>query len=238
MWMHVLKWIISAIYFQRLIGRYIWIHRAVLTAFGLSNRNVFLLWGGIGHYCPTLEGWTVFASSESNFLKFVRFDGHIFFFNLVIFIPDLVLFSFPTVAHEHLKERGIFGIAPPPPGVNPADYYHQMTLLASHPSPYGELLLQGGAVGAGGHLHDYLTPMDGKWLPNELYFWLFALFRSVKPNLRNVFEAILLVSSEHRCPQTWSIGITDQPLKKCNISEIIFSLKFKLWARSFHLNKP
>ncbi|PIO27593.1 hypothetical protein AB205_0095330 [Aquarana catesbeiana] len=106
------------------------------------------------------------------------------------------------VAHEHLKERGIFGIAPPPPGVNPADYYHQMTLLASHPSPYGELLLQGGAVGAGGHLHDYLTPMDGKWLPNELYFWLFALFRSVKPNLRNVFEAILLVSSEHRCPQT------------------------------------
>ncbi|XP_072274022.1 zinc finger protein GLI2 [Pyxicephalus adspersus] len=64
------------------------------------------------------------------------------------------------VAHEHLKERGIFGIAPPPPGVNPTDYYHQMTLLASHPSPYGELLLQGGAAGAGSHLHDYLTPMD------------------------------------------------------------------------------
>ncbi|XP_063790101.1 zinc finger protein GLI2 [Pseudophryne corroboree] len=64
------------------------------------------------------------------------------------------------VAHEHLKERGIFGIAPPPPGVNPADYYHQMTLLASHPSPYGELLLQSGAVGPPSHLHDYLTPMD------------------------------------------------------------------------------
>ncbi|XP_077129402.1 zinc finger protein GLI2 isoform X1 [Ranitomeya variabilis] len=64
------------------------------------------------------------------------------------------------VAHEHLKERGIFGIAPPPPGVNPADYYHQMTLLAGHPSPYGELLLQTGAAGSVGHLHDYLTPMD------------------------------------------------------------------------------
>ncbi|XP_068102251.1 zinc finger protein GLI2 [Hyperolius riggenbachi] len=64
------------------------------------------------------------------------------------------------VAHEHLKERGVFGIAPPPPGVSPADYYHQMTLLASHPSPYGELLLQGGAMGAASHLHDYLTPMD------------------------------------------------------------------------------
>ncbi|XP_075037244.1 zinc finger protein GLI2 [Mixophyes fleayi] len=64
------------------------------------------------------------------------------------------------VAHEHLKERGIFGLAPPPPGVNPSDYYHQMALLASHPSPYGELLLQSGAAGAPGHLHDYLTPMD------------------------------------------------------------------------------
>ncbi|KAM3916809.1 LOW QUALITY PROTEIN: zinc finger protein GLI2 [Leptodactylus fuscus] len=63
-------------------------------------------------------------------------------------------------AHEHLKERGIFGIAPPPPGVNPADYYHQMTLLAGHPSPYGELLLQAGAAGSAPHLHDYLTPMD------------------------------------------------------------------------------
>ncbi|XP_069838534.1 zinc finger protein GLI2 [Dendropsophus ebraccatus] len=63
-------------------------------------------------------------------------------------------------AHEHLKERGIFGLAPPPPGVNPADYYHQMTLLAGHPSPYGELLLQSGAAGSAGHLHDYLTPMD------------------------------------------------------------------------------
>ncbi|XP_071978154.1 zinc finger protein GLI2 isoform X1 [Engystomops pustulosus] len=63
-------------------------------------------------------------------------------------------------AHEHLKERGIFGIAPPPPGVNPADYYHQMTLLAGHPSPYGELLIQAGAAGSAPHLHDYLTPMD------------------------------------------------------------------------------
>ncbi|XP_075685170.1 zinc finger protein GLI2 [Rhinoderma darwinii] len=63
-------------------------------------------------------------------------------------------------AHEHLKERGIFGIGPPPPGINPADYYHQMTLLARHPSPYGELLLQTGGAGSAGHLHDYLTPMD------------------------------------------------------------------------------
>ncbi|KAM8934734.1 zinc finger protein GLI2 isoform 2-T2 [Pelodytes ibericus] len=64
------------------------------------------------------------------------------------------------VAHEHLKERGIFGLAPPPPGTNPADYYHQMTLLAGHPSPYGELLMQTGAATTATHLHDYLTPMD------------------------------------------------------------------------------
>ncbi|MEE6488767.1 hypothetical protein FKM82_015363 [Ascaphus truei] len=64
------------------------------------------------------------------------------------------------VAHEHLKERGIFGLPPPPPGANPADYYHQMTLLASHPSPYGELLMQSGTVGTATHLHEYFTPMD------------------------------------------------------------------------------
>ncbi|KAM4698520.1 zinc finger protein GLI2 [Rhinophrynus dorsalis] len=63
------------------------------------------------------------------------------------------------VAHEHLKERGIFGLAPPPPGANPADYYHQMTLLASHPNPYGEILMQSGAANTATHLHEYLTPM-------------------------------------------------------------------------------
>ncbi|NWX83190.1 GLI2 protein, partial [Nothoprocta pentlandii] len=61
-------------------------------------------------------------------------------------------------AHEHLKERGLFGL--PPPGANPADYYHQMTLMASHPNPYGELLMPAGAAAGTAHLHDYLSPVD------------------------------------------------------------------------------
>ncbi|XP_036091909.1 zinc finger protein GLI2 isoform X4 [Rousettus aegyptiacus] len=62
------------------------------------------------------------------------------------------------VAHEHLKERGLFGL--PPTGTNPSDYYHQMTFMAGHPTPYGDLLMQpGGATGAP-HLHDYLNPVD------------------------------------------------------------------------------
>lgn len=66
----------------------------------------------------------------------------------------------PTVAHEHLKERGLFGL--PPTGTNPSDYYHQMTFMAGHPTPYGDLLMQpGGATGAP-HLHDYLNPVDGE----------------------------------------------------------------------------
>ncbi|XP_029461037.1 zinc finger protein GLI2 [Rhinatrema bivittatum] len=64
------------------------------------------------------------------------------------------------VAHEHLKERGLFGFPPPPPGANPADYYHHMTLMAAHQNPYGELLMQAGGVGSAAHLHDYLSPMD------------------------------------------------------------------------------
>ncbi|XP_068923001.1 zinc finger protein GLI2 isoform X1 [Petaurus breviceps papuanus] len=62
------------------------------------------------------------------------------------------------VAHEHLKERGLFGL--PPPGANPSDYYHQMTLMASHPGPYGDLLMQGGGAAGAPHLHDYLNPVD------------------------------------------------------------------------------
>ncbi|KAG7501724.1 zinc finger protein GLI2-like [Solea senegalensis] len=61
------------------------------------------------------------------------------------------------LAHEHLKDRGLFGLPPPPPGASPAEYYH---LMASHRSPYGELLMQGGGATAGAHLSDYITPID------------------------------------------------------------------------------
>lgn len=65
-----------------------------------------------------------------------------------------------AVAHEHLKERGLFGLPPPPPGATPADYYHLMT---GHRNPYGELLMQGaGAAAAAAHLPEYFTPVDGE----------------------------------------------------------------------------
>lgn len=73
--------------------------------------------------------------------------------------PPLSLPS--AVAHEHLKERGIFGLPPPPPGASPAEYYH---LMASHRSPYGELLMQGAGATAGAHLSDYMAPVDGESL--------------------------------------------------------------------------
>lgn len=62
------------------------------------------------------------------------------------------------MAHEHLKERGLFGLPPPPTGASPAEYYHLMT---SHRNPYGELLMQG-AGAAAAHLPEYITPMDGE----------------------------------------------------------------------------
>lgn len=65
-----------------------------------------------------------------------------------------------TVAHEHLKERGLFGL--PAPGTNPSDYYHQVTLMAGHPAPYGDLLVQSGGATSAPHLHDYLNPVDGE----------------------------------------------------------------------------
>uniref|UniRef100_A0A672Y8J3 GLI family zinc finger 2b n=1 Tax=Sphaeramia orbicularis TaxID=375764 RepID=A0A672Y8J3_9TELE len=62
------------------------------------------------------------------------------------------------LAHEHLKDRGLFGLAPPPPGTSPAEYYH---LMANHRSPYSELLMQGAGPTAGTHpLSDYISPID------------------------------------------------------------------------------
>ncbi|XP_076857857.1 zinc finger protein GLI2a [Brachyhypopomus gauderio] len=70
----------------------------------------------------------------------------------------------PDVAHEHLKERGLFGLPAPPPGTSPADYYHLMT---SHRSPYGELLMQTGtAATAAVHLPDYISPVDMSRFPS------------------------------------------------------------------------
>uniref|UniRef100_A0A8B9F0K8 C2H2-type domain-containing protein n=1 Tax=Amazona collaria TaxID=241587 RepID=A0A8B9F0K8_9PSIT len=48
----------------------------------------------------------------------------------------------------------------PADGANPADYYHQMTLMAGHPNPYGDLLMQSGGAASTAHLHDYLSPVD------------------------------------------------------------------------------
>ncbi|XP_066497228.1 zinc finger protein GLI2a [Hoplias malabaricus] len=70
------------------------------------------------------------------------------------------------VTHEHLKERGLFGLPPPPPGTNPAEYYQ---LMASHRSPYGELLMQTGAAAAAAaaaHLPDYISPVDMSRFPS------------------------------------------------------------------------
>ncbi|XP_037552425.1 zinc finger protein GLI2 [Nematolebias whitei] len=57
------------------------------------------------------------------------------------------------LAHEHLKERGLLGLPPPPS----AEYYH---LMASHRSPYSELLLQGAGGPGGAHLSDYFGPIE------------------------------------------------------------------------------
>lgn len=84
-------------------------------------------------------------------------------FSLIWANPDQLSLLL-TVAHEHLKERGLFGL--PPPGTNPSDYYHQMTLMAGHPAPYGDLLMQSGGAASAPHLHDYLNPVDGEyWAP-------------------------------------------------------------------------
>ncbi|XP_057192696.1 zinc finger protein GLI2a isoform X2 [Triplophysa rosa] len=67
----------------------------------------------------------------------------------------------PDVTHEHLKERSLFGLPPPPPGANPSEYYH---LITSHRSSYGDLLMQTGAAAA--HLPDYMSAVDMSRFPS------------------------------------------------------------------------
>lgn len=76
-------------------------------------------------------------------------------------LPVLQLSFLFSVTHEQLKERGLFGL-PPPPGTNPTDYYH---LMANHRSPYGELLMQTSAAAAATavHLPDYISPVDSEY---------------------------------------------------------------------------
>lgn len=92
---------------------------------------------------------------------------YVYFYNLNAFgqevhWPSRVHLPFCyAVTHEQLKERSLFGL-PPPPGTNPADYYH---LMANHRSPYGELLMQTGAAAAATavHLPDYISPVDSEY---------------------------------------------------------------------------
>uniref|UniRef100_G3U0V7 GLI family zinc finger 2 n=1 Tax=Loxodonta africana TaxID=9785 RepID=G3U0V7_LOXAF len=56
--------------------------------------------------------------------------------------------------------RGLSPADGPILGTNPSDYYHQMALMAGHPTPYGDLLMQSGGAAGAPHLHDYLTPVD------------------------------------------------------------------------------
>lgn len=86
-------------------------------------------------------------------------------------------FIYSAVAHEHLKERGLFGLPPPPPGTSPAEFYH---LMASHRSPYGDLLLQGAGASAGPHLSDYITPIDGE-CPGSLIPFMFECHLNTTP---------------------------------------------------------
>lgn len=51
----------------------------------------------------------------------------------------------------------------PHAGVSPAEYYHQMALLAGQRSPYADLLPSAATAGAGAIHMEYLHAMDSKW---------------------------------------------------------------------------
>ncbi|TRY88432.1 hypothetical protein DNTS_018865 [Danionella cerebrum] len=86
---------------------------------------------------------------------------------------SLTHFMHYTVAHEHLKERGLFGLPPAPPGATPADYYQ---LMMGQRNPYGDLLMHGAAAGTP-HLPEYFTALDERLKPPDSFYTdVFGLF--------------------------------------------------------------
>lgn len=51
----------------------------------------------------------------------------------------------------------------PHAGVSPAEYYHQMALLAGQRSPYADIIPSAASTGAGAIHMEYLHAMDSKW---------------------------------------------------------------------------
>lgn len=51
----------------------------------------------------------------------------------------------------------------PHAGVSPAEYYHQMALLAGQRSPYADIIPSAATAGAGAIHMEYLHAMDSKW---------------------------------------------------------------------------
>lgn len=50
----------------------------------------------------------------------------------------------------------------PHAGVSPAEYYHQMALLAGQRSPYADIIPSAATAGAGALHMEYLHAMDSK----------------------------------------------------------------------------
>ena len=59
--------------------------------------------------------------------------------------------------------------AAPHAGVSPAEYYHQMALLAGQRSPYADIIPSAATAGAGAIHMEYLHAMDSKWQGCLLY---------------------------------------------------------------------
>lgn len=51
----------------------------------------------------------------------------------------------------------------PHAGVSPAEYYHQMALLAGQRSPYADIIPSAATAGAGALHMEYLHAMDSEW---------------------------------------------------------------------------
>lgn len=70
--------------------------------------------------------------------------------------------SFLVTSFQLVTVLSLSSLLAPHAGVSPAEYYHQMALLAGQRSPYADILPSAATAGAGAIHMEYLHAMDSK----------------------------------------------------------------------------
>lgn len=112
----------------------------------------------------------------------------------------------------------------PHAGVSPAEYYHQMALLAGQRSPYADIIPSAATAGAGALHMEYLHAMDSKWHFLEIMIVL----------QREPYGSFLVWPKRSPCRNQHKSPVKLEDLNiGCQISKGYIKSESKLWKKAW-----